>query len=73
MNVYPRRELFYKKPHTRIYRLFLIIVLILGGVWLIRGVDQGEIERPFTATATPHTFGRFLRAGGGCAVHRREP
>ncbi len=53
MNVYPRRELFYKKPHTRIYRLFLIIVLILGGVWLIRGVDQGEIERPFTATATP--------------------
>jgi tetratricopeptide (TPR) repeat protein len=53
MNVYPRRELFYKKPHTRIYRLFLIVVLILGGVWLIRGVDQGEIERPFTATATP--------------------
>jgi tetratricopeptide (TPR) repeat protein len=53
MNVYPRRELFYKKPHTSIYRLFLIVVLILGGVWLIRGVNQGEIKRPFTATATP--------------------
>ncbi len=53
MNVYPRRELFYKKPRTNIYRLFFLMVLILGGIWLIRGVDQGEIERPFTATATP--------------------
>jgi tetratricopeptide (TPR) repeat protein len=53
MNVYPRRALFYKKPRTSIYRLFIIIVMILGGVWLIRGVDQGEIERPFTATVTP--------------------
>jgi tetratricopeptide (TPR) repeat protein len=53
MNVYPRRELFYKKPRTNIYRLFLLIVFILGGIWLIRGVDRGEIERPFTATATP--------------------
>jgi tetratricopeptide (TPR) repeat protein len=53
MNVYPRRELFYKKSRTSIYRLFFLIVLILGGIWLIRGVDQGEIERPFTPTATP--------------------
>lgn len=53
MNVYPRRELFYKKPHTSIYRLFILVLLILGGIWLIRGVDQGEIERPFTPTATP--------------------
>lgn len=53
MNVYPRRALFYKKPRTSIYRLFIIVVMILGGVWLIRGVDQGEIERPFTATVTP--------------------
>jgi tetratricopeptide (TPR) repeat protein len=53
MNVYPRRELFHKKPQTSIYRVFFLIVLILGGVWLIRGVDQGEIERPFTSTATP--------------------
>lgn len=53
MNVYPRRELFYKRPRTNIYRLFFLMVLILGGIWLIRGVNQGEIERPFTATATP--------------------
>ena len=53
MNVYPRRALFHKKPRTSIYRLFILIVLILAGVWLIRGVDQGEIERPFTPTATP--------------------
>jgi tetratricopeptide (TPR) repeat protein len=53
MNVYPRRTLFYKKPRASIYRLFILVVLILGGIWLIRGVNQGEIERPFTATATP--------------------
>lgn len=53
MNVYPRRALFHKKPRTSIYRLFILVVLILAGVWLIRGVDQGEIERPFTPTATP--------------------
>jgi tetratricopeptide (TPR) repeat protein len=53
MNIYPRRELFYKKPRTSIYRLFLLVILILGGIWLIRGVNQGEIERPFTATVTP--------------------
>lgn len=53
MNVYPRRELFHKRPQTSIYRVFFLIVMILGGVWLIRGVDQGEIERPFTPTVTP--------------------
>ena len=56
MNVYPRRALFHKKPRTSIYRLFILVVMILGGVWLIRGVDQGEIERPFTATRHAHAF-----------------
>lgn len=53
MNVYPRRELFYKKTRANIYRLFLLVALILGFVWLISGWTRGEIERPFTATATP--------------------
>lgn len=53
MNVYPRRELFYKKPHTNIYRLFLLVVMILGGVWFIRALEHGQIEKPFTPTATP--------------------
>lgn len=53
MNVYPRRELFYRKPRTSVYRLFFLVALILGGIWLIRGWGVGEIERPFTATATP--------------------
>ena len=53
MNVYPRRELFYKKPHTSIYRIFILMALILAGVWLIRGVMQGEIEKPFTPAPTP--------------------
>ncbi|HPP63479.1 MAG TPA: tetratricopeptide repeat protein [Anaerolineales bacterium] len=53
MNVYPRRELFYKKTRANIYRLFLLVALILGFVWLISGWTRGKIERPFTATATP--------------------
>ena len=53
MNIYPRRDLFHKKPRTSLYRLFLLVVMILGGIWLIRGVKQGEIKKPFTATVTP--------------------
>jgi tetratricopeptide (TPR) repeat protein len=53
MNVYPRRALFHKKPRTSIYRLFLMIVVILGGIWLIRQVDQGDIKPLFLSTPTP--------------------
>ncbi len=52
MNVYPRRELFHKKPRQNIYRLFLMVVAILGGIWLIRQVDQGEIKPLFLPTPT---------------------
>ena len=44
MNVYPRRDLFYRRPRSNLYRLFAIILLILGGVWLIRKADSGEIK-----------------------------
>jgi len=53
MNVYPRRNLFYRKQGPNIYRLFFLIVMILGGVWLIRKVDQGEIQPLFLPTAHP--------------------
>jgi tetratricopeptide (TPR) repeat protein len=53
MNVYPRRNLFYRKQGPNIYRLFFLIVMILGGVWLIRKVDQGEITPLFLPTFQP--------------------
>ena len=53
MNVNPRRNLFYRKQGPNIYRLFFLIVMILGGVWLIRKVDQGDFKPPFLPTPTP--------------------
>lgn len=53
MNVPPRRNLFHQRPRVNIYRLFFLIVVILGGVWLIRQLDQGEIKPLFLPTPTP--------------------
>jgi len=53
MNVYPRRSLFYRKQGPNIYRLFFLIVMILGGVWLIRQVDQGGVKPLFLPSPTP--------------------
>ena len=53
MNVSPRRPLFYRKQGPNIYRLFFLIVMILGGVWLIRKVDQGDVKPLFLPTPTP--------------------
>lgn len=56
MNLNPRRNLFYRKQGPNIYRLFFLIVLILGGVWLIRKVDQGDVKPLFLPTPTPTRF-----------------
>ena len=53
MNIAPRRPLFYRKQGPNIYRLFFLIVMILGGVWLIRQVDQGDVKPLFLPTPTP--------------------
>jgi tetratricopeptide (TPR) repeat protein len=53
MNVNPRRPLFNRKPQTNIYRMFLWVVMILGGVWLLQQIDKGEIKPLFDPTATP--------------------
>jgi tetratricopeptide (TPR) repeat protein len=53
MNVNPRRNLFYRKQGPNIYRLFFLIVMILGGVWLIRKVDRGEVKPLFLPTSAP--------------------
>ena len=46
-------DLFFRKPTTNPYRIFILLLLIMGSIWLIRQVDQGNIQRPFTPTATP--------------------
>ncbi len=46
-------NLFFRKPTTNPYRIFILLALILGAIWLMRQVEQGQIARPFTPTATP--------------------
>lgn len=53
MNVTPRRPLFNRKQQPNIYRMFLWVVMLLGGVWMLQQIDQGEIKPLFDATPTP--------------------
>ena len=53
MNINSRRPLFHRKPQSNIYRMFLWIVMILGGVWILQQLDRGEIQPLFQATAIP--------------------
>ncbi|NQU30500.1 MAG: tetratricopeptide repeat protein, partial [Anaerolineae bacterium] len=46
-------NIFFRKPTTNPYRIFLLLVFILGGIWLIRQVELGNIQRPFLPTPTP--------------------
>jgi len=46
-------DIFFRKPATNPYRIFILLILIMGGIWLIRQVEQGNITRPFTPTPTP--------------------
>lgn len=56
MNIYQRKSIFRKRDDTAIYRLFFLLVLILGGVWLIRSVYQGDVKPLFLPTPTPTRF-----------------
>jgi len=53
MNVYPRRPLFHRKQQSNIYRMFLWVMMILGGIWMIQQINQGEIKPLFEPTPTP--------------------
>jgi len=53
MNVNPRRPLFNRKPQSNIYRMFLWVVMILGGVWMLQQMNKGEIKPLFQATPLP--------------------
>ena len=56
MKVIRRRTLFTPTPFWRrpsnLYRLFLLVILILGGAWLISQFGKGSIRSPFDPTPT---------------------
>src|SRR5574341_182585 len=53
MNVSPRRPLFNRRPQSNIYRMFLWVVMILGGVWMLQQMNKGEIKPLFEPTPLP--------------------
>ena len=53
MNVPPRRPLFNRKPQSNIYRMFLWVVMLLGGIWMLQQINTGEIKPLFQATPLP--------------------
>lgn len=53
MNVYPRRPLFNRRPQSNVYRMFLWVMMILGGLWLIQRINTGQIRPLFEPTSTP--------------------
>jgi len=53
MNLSPRRPLFNRRPQSNIYRMFLWVVMILGGVWMLQQMNKGEIKPLFQATPLP--------------------
>ena len=53
MNINSRRPLFHRRPQSNIYRMFLWVVMILGGVWILQQLDKGEIKPLFEATPLP--------------------
>jgi tetratricopeptide (TPR) repeat protein len=53
MNVNSRRPLFNRRPQSNIYRMFLWVVMLLGGVWMLQQMNKGEIKPLFEPTPTP--------------------
>ncbi len=56
MNIYQKRDIFRRRSEANVYRMFFWIVLILGGIWLIRSVQSGDIKPLFEPTPTPTRF-----------------
>jgi tetratricopeptide (TPR) repeat protein len=64
MNVYQKRAIFRRRNESNVYRMFLLVVLILGGIWLIRSVQMGEVKPLFLPTATPTRFSQSYALEG---------
>jgi tetratricopeptide (TPR) repeat protein len=64
MNVAPRRPLFNRKPQSNIYRMFVWVMMLLGAVWILQQVSQGEIKPLFEPTPIPtRTVDSYLEEG----------
>lgn len=64
MNVYQRRAIFRRRSESSIYRMFFWVVLILGGIWLIRSVQTGVVKPLFLPTSTPTRFAQSYALEG---------
>lgn len=53
MNISPRRPIFNRRPENNIYRIFFYSIVIISGLWIIYGVDRGEIKKIGLPTPTP--------------------
>jgi tetratricopeptide (TPR) repeat protein len=53
MNISPRRPIFSRRPQTNIYRMFLWVVMLLGGIWILQQINRGDIQPLFQPTPTP--------------------
>lgn len=53
MNLSPRRPIFNRKAESSVYRMFLWVILVLGGIWLIIQMERGFIQSPFAAPPAP--------------------
>src|SRR6266545_5816077 len=64
MNINSRRPLFNRRPQSNIYRMFLWVVMILGGVWMLQQLNKGDIKPLFDPTSTPtRAPGSYLQEG----------
>lgn len=52
MKLHRRRDLFYQRRTSNLYRLFALAVIVLLGIWFIRQMKGGEIQSPFAPTPT---------------------
>lgn len=53
MNITPKRALFRRRNESNVYRMFFWVTMILGGIWLIRSVQTGDIKPLFDPTPVP--------------------
>jgi tetratricopeptide (TPR) repeat protein len=53
MNLHRRRKLFHETRHSNLYRVFIMVILILAGVWLVNQVNLGKVKPLFLPTYTP--------------------
>jgi tetratricopeptide (TPR) repeat protein len=52
MKVNRRRRLFYQHRTSNLYRLFILVILILAGIWFTTRLSTGSIRNPFDPTPT---------------------